>query len=116
MLGVDLAERLLALSRAKAKDHGLRNVEFRAGDMLDLALPAQAFDAAVCVFGIFFVPDMPRQVAELWRMLRPGGQLAITTWGHDFCAPAYELWLNALRTIRPDLHSAFRPWDRITTP
>lgn len=74
------------------------------------------FDAVVCVFGIFFVPDMEAQVAELWRMVRPGGQLAITTWGPDIFAPAYEVWLAAVRRVRPDLYSAFNPWDRITTP
>src|SRR6185503_614324 len=36
VLGIDLAENLLALARAKAADRGLRNVEFRAGDLLDL--------------------------------------------------------------------------------
>src|SRR5262249_31310622 len=56
------------------------------------------------------------QTAALWRMVRPGGQLAITTWGPDIFAPAYELWLTAVRRVRPDLYSAFNPWDRITTP
>ena len=67
------------------------------------------------MFGIFFVPDMEPQVAELWRMVRPGGQLAITTWGPGLFAPAYEVWLAAVRRVRPDLHTAFSPWDRITT-
>jgi hypothetical protein len=70
----------------------------------------------VCVFGIFFVPDMEAQVAELWRLVRPGGQLAITTWGPGIFAPAYETWLAAVRRVRPDLSTAFNPWDRITTP
>jgi SAM-dependent methyltransferase len=54
VLGVDLAEGLLAMSRAKASSRGLGNVEFHAGDMLDLGLPAHDFDAVICVFGIFF--------------------------------------------------------------
>jgi hypothetical protein len=49
-------------------------------------------------------------------MVRPGGQLAITTWGPGFLAPAYELWRTAVRRVRPDLFTAFNPWDRITTP
>jgi ubiquinone/menaquinone biosynthesis C-methylase UbiE len=49
-------------------------------DMESLGFPDGAFDAVVCVFAIFFVPDMIKQVGELWRMVRPGGQLAITTW------------------------------------
>lgn len=90
-------------------------MEFRRGDMTSLGFPDCHFDAVVCVFGIFFVPDMEAQVAELWRMVRPGGRLAITTWGKRFWSPAYELWLKVVRRRRPDLRIAFNPWDRITT-
>src|SRR5215472_6702875 len=116
VIAVDLAEDLLALGRAKARAEGLRCLEFRRGDMTSLGFPDGSFDAVLCVFGIFFVPDMEAQVAELWRMVRPGGRLAITTWGPDIWAPAYAVWQAAVRRVRPDLSSAFNPWDRITTP
>jgi ubiquinone/menaquinone biosynthesis C-methylase UbiE len=116
VLAVDLAGELLKLGQAKAQTAGLRCVEFCHGDMTDLGFPDRHFDAVVCVFGIFFVPDMEHQVGELWRMVRPGGQLAITTWGARFLSPAYEVWLEAVRRVRPDLSTAFNPWDRITTP
>jgi SAM-dependent methyltransferase len=63
---------------------------------------------------IFFVPDMEGLVRELWRMVRPGGKLAVTTWGRRIFEPAYGRWLAAIKRERPDLHSAFNPWDRIT--
>jgi ubiquinone/menaquinone biosynthesis C-methylase UbiE len=116
VIAVDLAGELLALGQTKAQAAGLQCVEFRRGDMTDLGFPDRHFDAVVCVFGIFFVPDMERQVAELWRTVRPGGQLAITTWGTRFWSPAYEIWLEAVRRVRPDLYAAFNPWGRITTP
>jgi len=40
--------------------------------MLDLGLRAHDLDAVICVFGIFFVPDMEAAIRELWRMVRPG--------------------------------------------
>ena len=116
IVAVDLAEDLLRVGRAKATEAGSSWVQFRRGDMTDLGYQDGEFDAVVCVFGIFFVPNMEEQVAELWRMVRPGGQLAITTWGPDIFAPAYELWLGAVQRMRPDLYSAFNPWDRITSP
>ena len=117
VIAVDLAEELLQLGRTKAKAAGLRCLEFRRADMATLAFPREhRFDAVVCVFGIFFVPDMEAQVAKLWRLVRPGGLLAITTWGPGIFAPAYEIWRSAVRRERPDLHSAFNPWDRISTP
>lgn len=116
VVAVDVADQLLARGREKALAAGLRNVDFRRGDMTALDLPAGTFDAVVCVFGIFFVPDMPAQVAALRRLVKPGGQLAITTWGPDMFGPGYEIWRRAVRRVRPDLYTAFNPWDRITTP
>jgi SAM-dependent methyltransferase len=74
-----------------------------------------SFDAVVCVFAIFFLPDMVKQVRELWRMIRPGGRLAITTWGPRMFEPGSAAWWAAVKQFRPDLHSAFNPWERITT-
>jgi ubiquinone/menaquinone biosynthesis C-methylase UbiE len=116
VLGVDLAENMLGHARNKAAARGLRNTEFRRGDLLDLKLPGEHFDAVVCVFGIFFVPDMPPAVRGLWRVLRPGGKLAITTWGPRFFEPATTAFWEAVRAVRPDLHRGFNPWDRITEP
>jgi ubiquinone/menaquinone biosynthesis C-methylase UbiE len=116
VLGVDLAADLLALGRAKAAASGLHNIEFRRGDMTSLGFPDRHFDAVICVFGIFQVPDMEAQVAELWRMVRPGGQLAITTWGPNFLEPGYDVWRTAIKNLRPDLDSGFNPWDRVTSP
>jgi ubiquinone/menaquinone biosynthesis C-methylase UbiE len=116
VIGVDLSERLMGLARAKANERRLRNVEFRIGDMLDLGLPKSHFDAVVCVFGIFFVPDMPAAVRALWHVVRPGGRLAITTWGPRFLEPGSTAFWNAIRDVRPDLYKGFNPWDRICDP
>lgn len=115
VVAVDLADELLELGRQRAESAGLAAIEFRRGDMTALDFPEAAFDAVVCVFGIFFVPEMEAQVARLWRLVRPGGQLAITTWGPGIFSPAYEIWLEAVARVRPELASAFNPWDRITT-
>jgi ubiquinone/menaquinone biosynthesis C-methylase UbiE len=116
VLGVDLAENLLELARRKADQRGLKNLDFRAGDMLDLGLPEYSFDAVICVFGIFFVPDMQAAVRELWRLVRPGGKLAITTWGPRFFEPANTAFWDSIRSVRPDLYKGFNPWDRICEP
>lgn len=116
VLGVDLADRLLGLARAKAAERSLHNVEFRLGDMLELGLPASHFDAVVCVFGVFFVPDMATAVRALWKVIRPGGTLAITTWGPRFFEPGSSAFWSAIQQVRPDLYRGFNPWDRICDP
>lgn len=116
VVAADLAERLIALARTKAEAQSLTNIEFRVDDMLALGYPDHSFDAVVCVFGIFFVPDMSGAVRELWRMVKPGGRLAITTWGPNLFEPANGAFWEAIEGERPDLHRAFNPWDRISEP
>jgi ubiquinone/menaquinone biosynthesis C-methylase UbiE len=117
VVGVDLADRLLDRAREKANQQGLTNVEFRQADMEALGYPGGTFDAVVSVFSVFFVPDMTRQVAELWRMVKPNGQLAITTWGPNAFEPAAAaFWAAVKKHAPPDLHfGGFNPWDRVTT-
>lgn len=114
--GIDLSENLLRLARDKARTLGLKNTEFRVGDMLALPFGEQQFDVVVCVFGIFFVPDMAAAARSLWRVLRSGGKLSITTWGPRFFEPANTAFWNAVREVRPDLYKGFNPWDRICDP
>jgi SAM-dependent methyltransferase len=116
VLGVDLAEPALALARRKARDHGLDNVEFRLGDVTATGLEDGSFDAVICVFGIFFVDDMEAAVAELWRLLRPGGRLAVTVWGPRFLEPATGAFWAAVGREDPAAVRAFEPWTRVTSP
>jgi ubiquinone/menaquinone biosynthesis C-methylase UbiE len=116
VMGVDLAKELLELARAKAIQRRLRNIEFEIGDMLSLRFPVASFDAVVCVFGIFFVPDMSKAVSELWSRIRPGGKLAVTTWGPNFCEPANDAFWCSIKNVRPELYKGFNPWDRINDP
>src|ERR1041385_5747967 len=113
VVGVDLAENLLALARSKAEERGLNNVEFRSGDMTQLPFDEGSFDVVVCVFGIFFVPDMEAALRELRRVVRNGGKVAITSWGPRFFEPANTEFWNSVRNVRPDLYKGFNPWDRI---
>jgi SAM-dependent methyltransferase len=116
VLGVDLSEPALALARAKASAAGLSNVEFRVADVERTGLAAESFDAVICVFGIFFLPDMAAGLAELWRLVRPGGQLAVTVWGPRLFEPGTSAFWSAVEAERPDLVRGFHPWTRVTDP
>jgi ubiquinone/menaquinone biosynthesis C-methylase UbiE len=116
LLGVDLSQRLLARARAKAAQRCLTNAEFRLGDIEALDPAAETFDAVICVFGIFFLPDMAAGSRHLWQLVRPGGQLAITTWGGRVFEPGRSAILQAVRKERPDLYKASSPWDLISEP
>jgi demethylmenaquinone methyltransferase/2-methoxy-6-polyprenyl-1,4-benzoquinol methylase len=91
--GLDFSERML--ERARRKAPGLEWVE---GDMLTLPFSDGAFDAATVGFGVRNVDDLDRGVAELRRVLRPGGRLAILeiTQPKGALRPFYRLWFDRI--------------------
>ncbi len=116
VLGIDVAAPLLELARARAADEGLANVEFRLGDATRTGLSDGGFDAVVCVFGVFFAADMAAFLREMWRLVRPGGVVAVTTWGPGLFEPANSHFWRGVGEVEPALFKAFNPWDEITTP
>jgi ubiquinone/menaquinone biosynthesis C-methylase UbiE len=115
VLGIDMAAPMLELARSRAAREGLANIEFRQGDATSTPRPDGGYDAVVCVFGVFFVPDMTAFTARMWRLVRPGGVLAITTWGPGLFEPASSLFWEAVGAVEPSLVRAFNPWDQVTT-
>ena len=116
VLGIDIAAPMLELARSRAAEEGLANIEFRPGDATRTGLPDGGFEAVVCVFGVFFAPDMAAFVREMWRLTGPRGVLAVTTWGPGLFEPANSLFWRCVREVEPALFKAFNPWDEITTP
>jgi SAM-dependent methyltransferase len=114
--GVDITEPLLAQARERLDAEGLHHVDLVRGDATATGFDDEAFDAVLCVFGVFFVDDTPGFVREMWRMVRPGGRLAVTTWGPDLFEPLNSLFWNAVRDLRPELYRDNNPWDQITSP
>jgi ubiquinone/menaquinone biosynthesis C-methylase UbiE len=117
VVGVDLAPELIRLAQSKAQRLGLANIEFRVADLLDLGDDTtSAFDDVVCVFGIFFVPDMAAALRAMWTCTRPGGRVAVTTWGQGLFEPVNSAFWEAVRAVRPELFKSFHPWDRLGEP
>jgi ubiquinone/menaquinone biosynthesis C-methylase UbiE len=68
------------LDFARSKRGGLANVHYQVADALDLPFEDAGFDAVVCQFGIMFFPDKAKGLAEMARVLKPGGLLAFNVW------------------------------------
>ena len=80
MIGLDLAEQMLAAARRKATTLGLTNVSFRTDDVTALPFEANSFDAVTSRFCLMFLPEIPKAAAEIARVLKPGAWLAAAVW------------------------------------
>jgi demethylmenaquinone methyltransferase / 2-methoxy-6-polyprenyl-1,4-benzoquinol methylase len=91
--GLDFSERMLERARRKSPE-----VDWVQGDLLELPFPEASFDAATVGFGVRNVPELERGLAELRRVLRPGGRLAVLeiTRPRGVLALFYRLWFDGI--------------------
>ena len=77
--GVDLAPGLIETARERAREGGVE-VALEVGDAERLPYPDAGFDVVSSSFGVMFAPDQRAVAAELARVTRPGGRLALLNW------------------------------------
>jgi ubiquinone/menaquinone biosynthesis C-methylase UbiE len=82
VVGVDYVPALLERGRKRAAAEGLE-IELLEGDAEELPFPDESFDAVLSVFGSMFAPDHAKAAAELARVTRPGGTIALASWTPD---------------------------------
>jgi len=76
--GVDMTDEMLTLARANAAKAGAANVEFRKGEIEALPLPDAAVDVVISNCVINLSTDKPAVLAEMFRVLVPGGRIGIS--------------------------------------
>lgn len=94
--GVDPSEGQIAYARERLTGRAAALAEFRIGDATALPYADRTFDAAVMALVIFFVPDPAKGVAEMARVVKPGGSVSAYAWdilggGFPFAAVQEEL-------------------------
>ena len=75
VVGIDLTSEMLAMAEAGLKEAEFSNVEFRLAQVEDLPFPEESFDVALSNGVLNLIPDKPRALSEVFRVLRPGGRL-----------------------------------------
>ncbi len=76
--GVDMTDEMLQLARANATKAGATNVEFREGTIEDIPLPGASVDVVISNCVINLSTDKPAVLAEMFRVLVPGGRIGIS--------------------------------------
>ena len=80
VLAIDISANILDFAAQSARDRGLTNVETRVMDGENLELPDASFDAVLSRVGLIYFPDQQRALAELRRVLNPGGRVVATVY------------------------------------
>ena len=112
VLGVDFAAAMLGLARQKVRSRRLTaRVSLVRGDAMRLPLPSAAVDGVTVAFGIRNVVDTATACAELLRVLRPGGRLAILEFGLPVMAALRPLDLWYFRNVLPRIGRAVSRHD-----
>jgi ubiquinone/menaquinone biosynthesis C-methylase UbiE len=92
VLGLDLSAAMVEAAQARALEQGFSHAQFRQiASEAELGVPDEAFDAATCRFGLMFFPDPVRALAAVRQALKPGGRIAVSTWGPPERVPYFTL-------------------------
>ena len=91
LVTTDVAPEMLDAARRRAAELGLEDVSFAVEDAAALTFDDDAFDGILCRWGLMLIPDMDAAAAEMRRVARPGGRVALAVWA----SPDANEWMTA---------------------
>jgi SAM-dependent methyltransferase len=91
LVTTDVAPEMLDAARRRAAALGLEDVSFAVEDAAALTFDDDAFDGILCRWGLMLIPDMDAAAAEMRRVARPGGRVALAVWA----SPDANEWMTA---------------------
>lgn len=95
--GIDLAEQMLEAARRKSAVLKLSNVTFRTGDVTALPFETASFDAVLTRFCLMFLPEIPKAVAEIARVLKPNTWVAAAVWSAPDKNPYLKIPIDVIK-------------------
>ncbi len=100
--GIDIANQMLDIGRQKIRSQGLESViELKTGDSEQLEFPEASFDAVTVAFGVRNFENLERGLAEMLRVLRPGGQAVILEFSRPHIFPFKQLYNAYFKYVLP---------------
>jgi demethylmenaquinone methyltransferase/2-methoxy-6-polyprenyl-1,4-benzoquinol methylase len=102
LVGADISEGMMAVGRKKVEQLGLEGtISFAKEDCLSLTYPDASFDAVTAAFGIRNFADLEKGLAEMCRVLKPGGHLSIAELTSPVSFPMKQLFHIYSHTVLP---------------
>jgi ubiquinone/menaquinone biosynthesis C-methylase UbiE len=113
---VDFSENMISMLRKGMVGRGMTNIEPYHGDGQNLPYKDGCFDAAFSMFGLMFFPDRAKGYAEIFRTLKTGGHICISSWAPVDCSPMMQTMFGALRAIKPEMPSPKTDLESLENP
>jgi SAM-dependent methyltransferase len=113
VVATDFAPGMIARLRERVEEARLTGVTAQVMDGQALTLPDASFDASACILGVIFFPDIAKGLAELRRVLRPGGRSAVVCWSDPKKMKLWALLGQALRSVVPEFQAPAPVWARL---
>ncbi|MGN7720357.1 bifunctional demethylmenaquinone methyltransferase/2-methoxy-6-polyprenyl-1,4-benzoquinol methylase UbiE [Chitinophaga sp. 22620] len=102
IIGIDISEGMLALGREKVAKAGLNGtITLQQGDSETISFPDATFDAITAAFGVRNFENLEKGLAEMCRVLKPGGKAVILEFSNPTKAPVKQLYNFYFRYITP---------------
>jgi ubiquinone/menaquinone biosynthesis C-methylase UbiE len=92
LVSTDVSPDMVKVARRRGAELGLQNVDFRVMDAEQIELEEESVDGVLCRFGLMLMADPAQALAEMYRVLRPGGRLALSVWSD----PERNPWTTVL--------------------
>jgi ubiquinone/menaquinone biosynthesis C-methylase UbiE len=76
---IDISNNMLEIGRSRASDAGVENITFTCGDLIEFNAEAASLDAVLGMNVLHLLPNLPAEIAEVARILKPGGVFVSST-------------------------------------
>lgn len=104
VIGIDISEGMLQVGRKKMKDRGYDSrIELLSGDSENLPFEENKFDAVVVAFGVRNFENMEKGLAEMYRVLKPGGRMVVLEFSKPKMFPFKQLYNFYFNFILPKI-------------
>ena len=116
IMAIDMSEAMLEKAMAKSHHLGLANIDFFNMDAEQLEFKKDYFDHSVCCFGLFFLPDMKKGLAEWVRVVKTGGNVMFSSFTNEAFHPMAKLFVDQLEAYGVTMNDPPFASQRLSDP